>query len=284
MAGPTEQGSWAARLLLASTSIDRGFRLFDRLRSELVLAFASDRTLDRFNDLAYASAPDYDPSGTSFRAYLFPWEEAVIERFFPKAPARILVGGAGSGREAFALVDRGYDVMAFDPSRGLVAAMAARATANAHLEAYVGAYEELPLLRPVRGSDTTIDLTAVAPFDASVIGWGSFSHLRTDHVRVRTLRGFGDVTRGPVVVSFLKMGSGPSTRPAVARARRRLRARKGRDERDAFSVHIGYYHVFEEREIIDLAGRAGLHVAHLSTDERETNWPHVVLTPGPHLP
>jgi SAM-dependent methyltransferase len=278
MAVPSSrEGSWAARLLLASTSIDRGFRLFDRLRSELVLAFASDRTLDRFNDLTYARAPDYDPSGASFRAYLFPWEEGVIERFFPPAPARILVGGAGSGREAFALVDRGYDVTAFDPSAGLVAAMAERSSGNPRLEGYVGAYEELPVLRPIREGGTPIDLNDVQPFDASVIGWGSFSHLRSSEARLQTLRSFGDSTRGPVVVSFLKMGSAPPVRPAVARARRRLRARKGRDERDAFSVHIGYYHVFDEQEIVDLAGRTDLEVVHLSSDERETSWPHAVL-------
>ena len=280
MAGVSKRGDWAARLLLASTSVDRAFRLFDRLRSELVLAFASNRTLDRFNDLAYSSAPDYDPAVASFRAYLFPWEEAVIERFFPPAPARILVGGAGSGREAFALLDRGYDVTAFDPSRALVAAMAERSTTDSRLGAYVGAYEELPLLRPIRGSDAAIDLTAAPPFDASVLGWGSFSHLRTDPARERTLSAFGGLTRGPVVVSFLKMGRAPSARPAVARARRRLRARRARDDRDAFSVHIGYYHVFDEREIVDLAHRAGLHVVHLSSDERETSWPHAVLTPA----
>src|SRR5204863_8381274 len=105
-------GDWPARFLLATRSVDRGFRLFDRLRSEMVLAVASDRTLDRFNDLAYASASDYDPESSSFRAYLFPWEERVVERFFPAPPARVLVGGAGSGREAFALVERGYEVTA----------------------------------------------------------------------------------------------------------------------------------------------------------------------------
>ena len=51
----------------------------------------------------------------------------------------------------------------------------------------------------------------------------------------------------------------------------------GRDERDAFSVHIGYYHVFDEREVVDLAGRTDLEVVHLSSDERETSWPHAVL-------
>jgi hypothetical protein len=271
-------GALAARFLVATKSIDRGYRLFDRLRSDLVLAFASDSTLDRFNDLSYASAPDYDPSSSGFRSYLFPWEEQVIERFFPPAPARVLIGGAGSGREAFALLERGYELTAFDPSPALAAAMAAR-SADTKLDVYIGAYEQLPLLRELDGGSLNMD--GLAPFDASIIGWGSFSHLRTHEHRLSTLRAFSTVTRGPLVVSFLKIGMPTSTRPTVARIRRRLRARKGRDERDAFSVHIGYYHVFEDRDVLDLAGRAGLDVVHLSSDERETNWPHAVLMAKP---
>ena len=53
--------------------------------------------------------------------------------------------------------------------------------------------------------------------------------------------------------------------------------RKGRDEGDAFSVHIGYYHVYEDGEVVELARRAELEVVHLTSDERDTNWPHAVL-------
>jgi hypothetical protein len=277
---PEGRGSdWAARFLLATRVVDRGYGFFDRLRSEAVLAVASDRTLDRFNDLAYAKADDYDPESAGFRAYLFPWEERVIEQFFPKAPARVLVGGAGGGREAFALLDRGYEVTAFDPSGGLVRAMAGRRASDGRLDLYVGAYEDLPRLQPVAEAGGTVDVASLAPFDASVIGWGSFSHVRTSELRIHTLRSFAAATRGPVVVSFLKMGSLASSRPLVQRIRRTLRQRKGREDGDAFSVHIGYYHVFEDHEVAELARQAGLEVLALNSDARDTNWPYAVMMP-----
>jgi len=245
----------------------------------MVLAVASDRTLDRFNDLAYAKAADYDPRSPAFRAYLFPWEERVVERYFPPAPARVLVGGAGSGREAFALLQRSYQVTAFDPSPALVEAMAGRRAVEGTLTAFVGAYERLPLLDPLGPHARAVDLETLGPFDASVIGWGSFSHLRTAERRLLTFRAFARATRGPVVVSFLKVGGPSPSRRSAGRIGRRLRKRRGRDEKDAFSVHIGYYHVFEDDEIVDLADRAGLDVIHLSSDDRDTNWPHAVLMP-----
>ena len=89
------------------------------MRSELVLAMAGDDVLDRYNDLMYSSAGDYDPTSPEFLDFLFPWEESVVERFFPRPPARVLVGAAGAGREAFALARLGYEVVAFEPAPGL---------------------------------------------------------------------------------------------------------------------------------------------------------------------
>jgi hypothetical protein len=267
---------WGARLILASRSLDQGYRLLDRIRSELVLAFASDATLDRFNDLAYSSSSEYDPRSSGFRAYLFPWEEHVVDRFFPPPPARVLVGGAGSGREAFALLEQGYEVVAFDPSPALVRLMAAHAPAGSKLEAYRGSYEELPILAPVTGNGKPLHLTDLPAFDASLIGWGSYSHLRTTEHRIGTLRAFGAATDGPVVVSFLQLVSHSSLR-RWAELRRSLRARAGRQPGDAFSVNIGFYHVFEDQEVHDLASRARLDVIHFNRDDRETNWPHAVL-------
>jgi hypothetical protein len=93
--------------------VNAAFRRFDRLRATLVQALASDAVLDRCNDLSYGKALSSRPDSTGFRAYLFPWEEQVIDRFFPSSPARILVDGAGGGREVFALAERGYEVVAF---------------------------------------------------------------------------------------------------------------------------------------------------------------------------
>ena len=86
-----------ARGLHSTRALDWLYRAGDRARSELVAGFASDAVLDRFNDVAYASSRAYRPDTSSFRAYLFPWEEEAIGRFFPEPPAHVLVGGAGAG-------------------------------------------------------------------------------------------------------------------------------------------------------------------------------------------
>jgi hypothetical protein len=74
----TGVGSWyadcGARLILATRAIDKAYRLFNKIRSEFVLAVASGAVLERFNDLSYGKTNDYDPASPAFRKYLFPWE------------------------------------------------------------------------------------------------------------------------------------------------------------------------------------------------------------------
>src|SRR6185436_8671386 len=87
-----------ARLLAVSGGVDRMYRWFDRLRSELVAAWASPQVLDRFNEIAYGGAPRYQPESGVFRARLFPFEENALRDHFPPPPARVILGGAGGGR------------------------------------------------------------------------------------------------------------------------------------------------------------------------------------------
>ena len=266
-----------ARAVHVTRAFDWLYRSADRARSELVAALASDEVLDRFNDIAYAGSRSYRPDTSSFRAYLFPWEEEAIQRFFPKPPAHVLVGGAGGGREALALVERGYRVTAFEPSAGLVDAFAARAQHLEGLAVYRARYEDLPHLDGVAGRDGS-ELTALPAIDAAFAGWGSFSHLRTHELRVATLESFARATPGPIVVSFLGLYDDERA-PAsfLGRLRRALPRRQGRGPADLFSVYIGFYHRTSEEEIEDLAAAAGLEILYRSFDTRDTNWPHVVL-------
>src|SRR3954470_8061554 len=107
LGGGTDVHHWlaygVARFILSLRIVDKAYRAFDHLRSELILAFVTDAVLDRFNDLAFGTIREYRPDSPNFRSYLMPWEEAALDRFFPPPPARILIGGAGGGREAFAL-------------------------------------------------------------------------------------------------------------------------------------------------------------------------------------
>src|SRR5687767_14651727 len=47
---------------------------------------------------------------------LFDWEEQVVREHFPPPPARVVVTGAGAGREVLALLRLGYDAVGFEPS------------------------------------------------------------------------------------------------------------------------------------------------------------------------
>lgn len=267
-----------ARLVVASKAIDRAYRMLDTLRSELVLGVASDTLLDRFNELAYGGDAGYQPNSSNFRSHLFPWEEKAIRDFFPAAPSRLLVGGAGGGREAFVLAEMGYEVVAFEPSEQLAGRMAAALPSGTHVQVYRAGYEDLPRLFSIEPHQPATSLHSFAPFDAAIIGWASFSHLRTAEQRVKTLKAFRAVTRGPVLVSFLQFRAEPHMlSPGRARVRRLLRGRFNQEPGNAFSIGLGFYHEMTREEITATAAKAGLKIAVLNMDIRDTNWPHAVL-------
>jgi hypothetical protein len=263
--------AWAARAVRLTHLVDRAYRRFDRLRSALVVSFASDRFFDEYNSLAYSSTENYQPDSEAFRSGLFDWEEDAVRRYFPAPPARVLVGGAGGGREPFALADKGYTVVAFDPAEPLVRGMAA-ARSDARLRAYCGSYSEMPILRGVGGE--ALDLRYEPHFDAAIVGWSSFSHLRSDGERVEALRAFGAVTKGPILVSYFPDPAATDAPPSGGRLRRWLRERSRRRGPSVFSIQIGYYRLLRHADVEDLVRRAGLSVIGA---ERGGNWPYVVV-------
>lgn len=255
-----------ARVILATRAIDTAHRYFDKARSRAVVRLASPAVLEAFNALAYESDEAYVPGTTQFRHHLFAWETASVGRFFPPAPARLLIGGAGGGREAFALAERGYEVVAFEPAAGLAAGMAGTASSAEGVRAFRARYETLPRLAPARPGEPAEDLRALAPFDGALMGWGSFSHLMSEESRIRALRSMAETVDGPILVSFLafRNDDGP-------------RGRGSDRSGDAFSVFIGYHHVSTPAELARLAQASGLVVEHLETDESESSWPHAIL-------
>lgn len=253
----------AARLVAASRCVDGAYRAFDRLRSRAVVRLASDETLRLLNDLVYGRDRTYQPRSASFRSRLFPWEEAVLRDAMPAAPARVLVGGAGGGREVLALMERGYRVVAFEPSLRLARALQVAAPA---IQVFEGAYEDLPMLRRVADPGPLVDLRSLERFDCAIFGWGSFSHLLSHEARVSALTQVASLTDGPLLVSFLALSEN-----------RRATDRRSRRREGTFSVFIGYYHTASVEEIEDLARESGLRVRSLVADSRDTNWPHAVL-------
>ncbi|MFB3855256.1 MAG: class I SAM-dependent methyltransferase [Vicinamibacterales bacterium] len=280
-----------ARLLRATRVVDTAARLFDRLRSRLVVSLASDRFLHEYNDLAYGKSDRYVLSASD--ASLMPWEDEVVERFFPKSPARLLIGGAGGGREVFALARRGYEIVAFDPSPLMVSSMAAQIGCQPIL-AFRARFETLPLLESAstrgRGHDSSdetrpasdcavTNLSEMGRFDAALLGLTSFSHLRYENDRIKVLAEFARVTAGPIVLSFFHAPAPGAISPHRSKRRGKALAhfaagRLPAPEGDRFSIGIGYYHTFRRDELERLFERASLSILHL---DLEANWSHAVV-------
>jgi hypothetical protein len=276
--------SLGLRAILASRVLERrrrtlGERAYGRLselRSEAIVALAPDGVLDAFNSWAYSHLDWYKPQSPSYKATLFPWEERVIARYFPRPPARVLLGGAGAGREALQLAAAGFDVVAFEPTP-LAESIAVQAHQHGvSVDVYRGDYEGLPRLTSVAGGSVT-DLRARAPFDAAIFGWGSFSHLRTHASRLAALTTVAGMTRGPILVSLIAARAGDA---GVGGLRRWLLARRGRAPGDSFAMSLGFFHRADSQELHALAGAAGLEVLDEQWEGGEHLAPYVVLAPS----
>jgi len=106
-------------------------------------------------------------------AELFPWEARWFERRLPPAPARVLVGGAGTGREPVALVAAGYDVDCLEPARELVDRCRRAVPGGVVLQA---TYEELAAA-VLDGAGGPAAAVAGQSYDAGVLGWTSLSYV-----------------------------------------------------------------------------------------------------------
>jgi len=258
--------SLCARAIRSTLLVDKAFGLFDRLRSRAVLSMASPGILEAYSELAYSAQHTYQSDQPTTELGLFAWEQRALVAF-PQPPARVLVGAAGGGREAFALAKQGYAVTAFEPSPVLAQSMARRAERDGGVEAYRASYMNLPLLHPARPSGPSLDTRTVAPFDAGILGWASLSHLTTDEARVDTLRWFARLVSGPVLVSFFTRQDPGAAAPSRHTAK------------TAFTMRIGQYALLSRDDLDDLAGRAGLVVDRVDLNYLE-GWPNAILRPS----
>lgn len=124
------------------------------------------------------------------RQGLWPWEDAMINRFFP-ASGRLLVAAAGGGREIFALHHRGYQVDAFECHGELVD------YANRFLKGQgIACIVEHAPCDAVPSGDVR--------YDAVIIGWSAYMLIQGRRRRVAFLRSIrAQVASGsPLLLSF----------------------------------------------------------------------------------
>lgn len=215
----------------------------------------------------YGKRSRYGPLG------LFDWERRWFQAQLPPPPARVLVGGAGSGRELRWLRSQGYEAYGSEPNRGLRA----------------GAAVDLPAvtLWPLRYEQWCTAPSAAgpasrAPYDAVLFGWGSFGHVLSATARLAVLRRSDRwCPRGPLLLSGL-MGRAPRRQPRSERLGERVggavaRVRGlclGPERPPEFYSHAGYVHRLSAEELLSAAAELGR-----SLESHAGPYGHVTLRP-----
>jgi len=244
--------------------------------SEVLLGFLPEQQRSEFTFLAYSKMSSYLPGGETFEGGLAPWELRLLEH--PEVPrhGRVLLAGAGGGRELSALAARGYHVYAFEPTAALLAGARAVASRSAGSVCVLGSYADMTLAVDGRGPLAS----APAPFDLVYFGWGSFTHVTRPSEQLAILsaaRALGP--RAPLLLSFWLRR--PVADSKTERFRRRVRSVLGHlgavRPLDGVIFHHGpgFAYQFTPAELEELARRAGYRVALLSDE----GFPHALLVP-----
>lgn len=272
-------------VLRAMLALDRAVLRLSRLVSlvveEAAHAYIPLKRRGAVTAAIYARQPTFSPGGVRYEGGLFDWERRLLGSPHVPRVGRALVGGAGSGREAVALLDDGWSVVAFDPSQALVdrgqQALAGRPAALIR-----ASYDDL--VSAVRGGATPLaPLLPGAPFDLVVLGWGSLPHVLDARERRAVLEATQLLApHAPVIVSFLALTAPEATRGASARTRRIVRPLlrvaggwSSRGEGDRFLSWGGFVHAMTEDEMRALAQSAGYEVAECSIE----GYGHALLVP-----
>lgn len=270
---------WIRALLLADRAVHSTVRLAALLRTELLLAGADAPTRDAVNARVFSAEDTYAPGGPAFDRGLFAWErDALAHPAFPRA-GRVLLGGAGGGRELVALAAMGYTVDAFEPAAALYAALRSQATGGITLQ---GSYADL--VRAASHGEGPLAALRDRGYDGVVLGWASFTHLTTGGEAEATLRAVRAIApRATVLVSYLgpdddgrANGRVEALRPWVRAGLARVTGRTESLAGEGFAPGAGFYRRFAPAEFEALAQAAGYEVATHAAEP----YPHALLRPA----
>lgn len=142
----------------------------------------------------------YDSSPNNRTEALFGWEQRWFDRYLPPpAEGLVLAGGVGAGREVVALQERGYEVLAFEPS----AEMAKVAQERTGSDIIRATYADLVTAQKSAASFGGRALSSLR-FSAVLLGWGSLTHVIEDEEAEAILKSIDALCpRGPLFASFL---------------------------------------------------------------------------------
>ncbi|MBI5480604.1 MAG: hypothetical protein HY906_17230 [Deltaproteobacteria bacterium] len=242
----------------------RALHLLDLGLDAATLGLFSDAQLDALTASYYDGAATYTADGHNEQG-LFDWERQAMDDFFPPT-GKVLVTSAGGGREALALLERGYEVVATECVESLYRALATSLAAASHGTAHA-------LLLPPDAVPTTH-----GPFEAAVAGWTAYTHLTGRAVRVAFLGRLLAVLRpgAPALVSYWGRPDAAArashATAALANLLRRLLGRRTIEPGET-TRHDHHQRGCAVGEVPDEAREAGFEVV----DECWNGCPHVLL-------
>jgi len=194
---------------------------------------------------------DYNQSG------LLSWEAQAIREHFPSS-GRLLVLGAGGGREVVALDKLGYSVDGFECHPGLVASAAG-------LLARIGAASSVRL----SPRDSLPDGLAQGPYDGIIIGWGAYMLIRGRARRIALLRQLHRRASGgaPLLVSFFaRRGTSKYLQIAARVGNAVARLTGGERVEVGDDLDENFFHRFTEDEIREELDEAGFETVFFSDE------------------
>jgi hypothetical protein len=232
----------SARIPPALERVSRG------VLNGLWLGLLSDKGLraldERHHDAegAYRTAEWNEPG-------LFEWERALVERHVA-AGGRVVVVGAGGGREVLGLLEGGYDAVGYEPHPGL-------AEFGRELLARHGHADRVHVSRP---SELPGDGSGL---DGVIVGWGTYSLIRPGAARVALLTSARErlTAGGALLLSHFEAprhGRELRATRAIANALRRARGRAEVELGDTLAPHLA--HVFTREQVGEEVAAAGLEV------------------------
>ncbi|MFN2399294.1 MAG: class I SAM-dependent methyltransferase [Gemmatimonadaceae bacterium] len=271
---------WVKVLLAIERRFSRTASAAAIIRDEILLACLDSSQKEELNAFLYSRQQTYKPGGRIFEGGLFEWEKQAIEKSPFPASGRILLGGAGGGREIIALRDRGYEVVGFEPSEPLVMAAQAAITQKPGASLVRASYADLA--KAVSGNGGPLASITTTRFDGVILGWGSFSHVLEDAARSELMDSISRLEpTAPVLLSFLPTdkvegGTPGPTRRRFRRALALLGAPSARRSGYGLLGWGAFYRGFTETELTSLAARHGYTIPYLKMDP----YPHAVLVPS----
>lgn len=221
----------------------------------LWLAVLRERDRQATTDLYYDSADPYQNDEYN-RLGLQAWERSAVERWFPER-GRILVAGAGGGREVYGLTRLGFTAEGFEPNQRL----------SEHASRWLE--REGVAARVHAAGASGVPVAIQGHYDGVLIGWGAYNHITPRARRVEFLAELRGLLKpgSAVILSF-------HARPEEARHFRRVSRLANLVRRlwpgaapveEGDWVWLAFEHYFTRYEVEAELAAAGFRMVHHST-------------------